>query len=384
MNEDTQSNYQEQPPQGLPPKKRNRRKKDAHKPHLPHPDEKWLVSYSDMMTLLFGLFVMLYSIAMETQGQQVEVQKVLQAISDGATTVTNQLMAMPTPTPTPTPLPQTAERDPDAIEAEPAEPLGPPPLPPPQISKSEAELLDQEMQKNAELVQNLEQAQNEKQDLAAQLENLQKKLIEAEERLQNTEKEKTDLQTGLEMKDKALQTKQSKEKKVNEEMTAKEEDLKAAQLKIEQMNKEIADLKVQLQDLLKKMEAEAKKGKNLLIIARWDQEKYDIDLELRDPRGNVYNFKRRTSGERNVAFLAEANRGPGAEIIRINSNLSGKYMARVRVYNNRGENAPAKIELLALTPEGERRLREIRLDSEKNREQVVPILVEQNGNVSSK
>lgn len=36
---------------------------ENHDDFTEHPDERWLVSYADMMTLLFGLFVMLYSIS---------------------------------------------------------------------------------------------------------------------------------------------------------------------------------------------------------------------------------------------------------------------------------------------------------------------------------
>lgn len=60
-----------------------RRKKKHDDGHgVPHVDEKWLVSYSDMMTLLFGLFVMLYSFAMKNKGVADAVEKELKKISE--------------------------------------------------------------------------------------------------------------------------------------------------------------------------------------------------------------------------------------------------------------------------------------------------------------
>ena len=63
-------------------KRKNLSHQDEDHHEVPHVDEKWLVSYSDMMTLLFGLFVMLYSIAMKNKGVAEAVEKELKKISE--------------------------------------------------------------------------------------------------------------------------------------------------------------------------------------------------------------------------------------------------------------------------------------------------------------
>lgn len=75
--------------------RRRKRHNDSH--GVPHVDEKWLVSYADMMTLLFGLFVMLYSFALKNKSVAEAIEKELKKISEKgfqSTAVDQQTSAM--------------------------------------------------------------------------------------------------------------------------------------------------------------------------------------------------------------------------------------------------------------------------------------------------
>ncbi|MBU6376193.1 MAG: hypothetical protein KGQ59_09375 [Bdellovibrionales bacterium] len=88
-----------------------KRKKASH--DVPHLDEKWLVSYSDMMTLLFGLFVMLYSMAIEKEGVAEKVNETLSKVKLDETAKTTQQSQTATASSTPvSPSPSQAQTAP--------------------------------------------------------------------------------------------------------------------------------------------------------------------------------------------------------------------------------------------------------------------------------
>src|SRR4051794_30757716 len=57
------------------------RKKREHE----HPDERWLVSYADMITVLMALFIVLFSISVVNKGKFEELAKSLKESFNGAT-----------------------------------------------------------------------------------------------------------------------------------------------------------------------------------------------------------------------------------------------------------------------------------------------------------
>src|SRR5690349_16747107 len=45
------------------PPKRNRRRRRAHGAHEEHADERWLLTYADMITLLMALFIVMWAMS---------------------------------------------------------------------------------------------------------------------------------------------------------------------------------------------------------------------------------------------------------------------------------------------------------------------------------
>ena len=53
---------------------RRRHKGGGHEDHEEHMDERWLVSFADMMTLMFALFMVLFSISSVNTSKFQELQ----------------------------------------------------------------------------------------------------------------------------------------------------------------------------------------------------------------------------------------------------------------------------------------------------------------------
>jgi chemotaxis protein MotB len=58
-------------------------RKHKHPPHDEHPDERWLLTYSDLITLLMALFVVMFSISNVNKGKFNELSKSLNSAFNG-------------------------------------------------------------------------------------------------------------------------------------------------------------------------------------------------------------------------------------------------------------------------------------------------------------
>src|SRR3712207_1386130 len=63
---------------------RRHRKGGHHEEHEEHMDERWLVSFADMMTLMFALFMVLFSISSVNTSKFEELQRSMEEAFSGA------------------------------------------------------------------------------------------------------------------------------------------------------------------------------------------------------------------------------------------------------------------------------------------------------------
>lgn len=322
---------------------------DSHEDHGSSHDERWLVSYADMMTLLFGLFVMLFSLAMETQGRPDQV------LSD---------------------LPNTSQRQPNSAEAEQwktyAEKL-----------KDYAENLKKKYDELAKKVGSTNISQADFDKLRTENDRLKKRI---QELMSIIEAQKT--QQGLDLP-KLLSELETLRDKLSDYEALKK---RLAELESQLQNSAAAERTIaQLNDKIKTLEEAIKEGLEskktssfFLINLQWDSEKHDLDLIVTDPFGNQYDFENRVHKNKSGKLVVDSRSGPGVELWKSLDFTPGKYLVQVKFYNTYGNPKPAHVRLLALSNVGEFTLLERDLDFSKDKLLRFELDVFPNGNIHFK
>lgn len=258
----------------------------------------WLVSYADMMTLLFGLFVILYVLKSDKTKDADQIMR--QVSNQYFAASTEGAPADPTTARTP------AEESPQS----------------PEDAKAEIE----------EMKAAVEAQQNELKNLAAELEAKQEALKSAGE---SFEKDK-----------KAFSAQQAETKKrmVDEKPTD------PLQQEIEDLQKKIADKEAEnekLQEALSKSQTPMQNY--LMVLLVWETEKHDLDLQVVNPNAKNFSFKRRKIANEAGAFELDSRYGPGIEMWKAENFAPGTYSAKTTLYAQNDNRKPARARLMVTT-----------------------------------
>jgi hypothetical protein len=390
----------------------------SRKSHVGHDDheeghsEAWLVSYSDMMTLLFGLFVMLYSMAMETQGKiddrlkevtnsivtetEIEQDKKLQTAQQSIDLEKKAAESVEKVTA------ETAKKIQDELERQQTEN---------QVLKERLAKLDAENQireqkkitenelereiasiksetekqlvlKNLELEEiKLKNSDQQKQlsSSVSQIENLQVQLKELQkEKLKNDKKIS---RNELVEKEEVQREKENLEKTRDLQARIREEKKRADEFeqKISLREKETIELRSKLAALEKQ---EADSPKFLMFVLKWFTDRHDLDMTLVDPKGRKYDFKKREYSGHPGKFTLDSRSGPGAEIWQTAQFIPGEYKVAVSFYQEYGNKSHAKFIIEVSSPKSVHETKQLEMSfSQKVKE--LRFRVDSNGAITS-
>lgn len=322
---------------------------DEHDEHI---DERWLVSYADMMTLLFGLFVLLFSMSKLDPKVADEIEK----------STREQFKPQEEAKPAPPSVDLTPELQAKiaALEAE----LKKRALEQDK-SNEEREQLRKELQKD----QGLAKTSRLKADLLALKEKLQDQEL-LQQKVAEQTRELDELKQKLTLREPASLPKPDEAEQLKVQVQKLEQSLGSEQASNAQLKKELEKVG-------------GGRGQNFMaFFINWATKDHDVDLVIKDPKGHVYDFKRRSYDGFPGLFALDTRRGPGVELWQSKDILPGRYRATYSLYNDYGNPAAAPVNAVILTPKGSFEIPTAQLDTKGARRVNVDFDVETNGVVT--
>ena len=368
--------------------------------HVEHIDERWLVSYADMMTLLFGLFVMLYSMstnfeevqsAMTKQFSQNEVSKKeiqkidpkdFEDLKSKMDLLTSQMEQV------------TNENTKMKVDLTDLNKV-----------KSENEVLKQDIMTAEKLKTEIVNSQDSTAAIKLQL----KELKLAKQKLEKELEKKADAQVdivdfekikadNLSLKEKVsglanLQKELAKltalNKSLNQKISEVAREPASTPPPTEDLQKEVDELKLAKDQLEKKLKDTQETMSSMAlptpfaaVVITWPTADHDIDLIVTDPAGKIFNFKERKVSGHPGQFVLDSRRGPGAEMWQTDATLAGTYTLKYIFYNSYGNAEPATVFGTIYSSRGMFELPKVTLNFESKREQSFRFSISKKGEVT--
>lgn len=284
----------------------------------------WLVSYADMMTLLFGLFVILYSLRTDKTKDADEVMK----------QVSKDFFSAPEK-----PKPEPIKITPQMLEEIKAQL---------QIEKTKSQTLENQVKVITSQKQELEE---EKKIVAQKVESLKKLIppppmkVESKQPLVET------------LKQENVVLKEQNEKLI-EKLRVAQAQIKPPERapqsvpveQVDQMKQQMASVQKENEELKKEIESSQKSVQTyLMIVLSWETEKHDLDLSVTTPGQKMFDFKHRKISGAPGEFQIDSRFGPGIEMWKAENFQSGQYKIKSSFYNSNGNPTNARVRVSVIT-----------------------------------
>ncbi len=136
-----------------------------------------------------------------------------------------------------------------------------------------------------------------------------------------------------------------------------------------------------------RQQCEAKLSQTFLtVVMKWQTERQDVDLHVKDPGGSVFFYKKHNRGGVHFASPAELSvdsvKGPGIEIWEHPNATAGRYHVYANLYDRVGNADNPVIKSTLYYRGGSQQLPTVRLTAEEQLHLIATFYVHNNGKVS--